>query len=644
MTRPIALSCLALTLGCAPAPPTAPPSPPGIVAPDPWAARDAETARRAAALFDAPAETSPIVAHDNEQFVFVSSRDGLPQLYLASTASSAPPRRLAEWPDAMAPIAFTSDDRAVLFAADRGGNELAQFYRLELASGQVELLTPEALGRDGPFLPELAPEQLVYSGRSPDRPETRIYRASSARSGPAEVLYTNEGAGFLVDVSRDGRHGLFLSYRTHQDQRLLVVDLAAGSARPLYPARGVAAVRSASFARDGRSAYVLTDGGGEAALALRIDVESGRELGRYVETSPPTALGNGLVLSRSGGQLALTLDAGNRGEVRLLDAHTMAPQAPARLPLGQGEATAFSADGRRLLVHWSAPDRPTTLASVDTATGAATPLIAPSPLPAAGPVDVAIVSVRSFDGTAIPTNVLRPAAAGRRPVIVHLHGGPAGASKLGWNPEARFFLGEGYAWVEPNVRGSGGFGRAFEAADDGRRRVDSFRDLDAVRAWIAGQPWADPTRLVVLGESYGGFLVLEELARNGPAWRAGIDAFGIADFTTFMASTTGLVRQNYRHELGDPARDAAFLASLSPLRQVERIRSPLFVYAGANDPRVPRAQSDAIVGALRRRGSPVEYMLAADEGHGFARRETKIEYCARVAAFLRRVLAATPPG
>jgi len=190
--------------------------------------------------------------------------------------------------------------------------------------------------------------------------------------------------------------------------------------------------------------------------------------------------------------------------------------------------------------------------------------------------------------------------------------------------------------VEPNVRGSGGFGRAYQAADDGARRVDAFRDVETTARWVAAQPWADSRRMVVLGESYGGYVVLSTLIRHPDLWRAGVDMVGFVSLRSLMASTSGLVRQNYTTEFGDPGKDGELLDSLSPLPQLDRLRAPLFVYAGANDPRVPRAESDRVVKELRARRVPVEYMLAADEGHSISRRETQIAFFVRLAGFLER--------
>jgi dipeptidyl aminopeptidase/acylaminoacyl peptidase len=228
------------------------------------------------------------------------------------------------------------------------------------------------------------------------------------------------------------------------------------------------------------------------------------------------------------------------------------------------------------------------------------------------------------------------------PVIVNYHGGPTSASEIRWNPQVRFFTSLGYVWVEPNVRGSSGFGRDYIMADDGAKRREALKDIETTGKWVAAQPWADKDRIVIYGGSYGGYTTLVGVTRYPHVWRAGVDIFGVANWVTFMQTTAGYIREIFKDEIGDPDKDRALLEELSPIHDVARIRSPLFVYAGANDPRVPRSESDLIVNALRTRRVPVEYMVAEDEGHSLARRKTQIEFLARCARFLEQSLQRRP--
>jgi len=230
--------------------------------------------------------------------------------------------------------------------------------------------------------------------------------------------------------------------------------------------------------------------------------------------------------------------------------------------------------------------------------------------------------------------------AKREVVMVGAAGGavyarrPNQYQKVRWNVTARFFTQLGYAYLEPNVRGSTGFGRGYEMADDREKRADWLKDVETVNAWVKAQPWADPARVVVWGGSYGGYTVLMALTRQPTLWRAGVDQVGVANLVTLLQSTDQAIRAVFVQEFGDLDKDRELLERFSPIRDADRIVAPLFVYAGANDPRVPRAESDQIVRALRARQIPVEYMVAENEGHSLDRRENRIEFYTRVARFL----------
>jgi dipeptidyl aminopeptidase/acylaminoacyl peptidase len=332
------------------------------------------------------------------------------------------------------------------------------------------------------------------------------------------------------------------------------------------------------------------------------------------------------------------VDAGDHCDIRVLDATTLTPRRTATLPLGSGTGGGFSYDGRRFALTWSTPDVPHDIYAVDLATGTLTALRSEARPQLAGlpRIEASIAKVEAFDGLQIPVNVFLPAGSHDRklPVIVEYHGGPNSSAWIQWHPTTRLFVGRGYALVQPNVRGSTGFGRAYEAADNGPRRLDAFKDVETTARWAASQPWADPHRMVVFGGSYGGYTVLIALTRMPGFWRAGIEEVGVSNLRTMLAKTNGTMRELFRVEFGDLENDAAFLDSISPLRDADKIVAPLFVYAGTHDTRALRSESDLIVKALRARKVPVDYMVADNEGHSMDHRENQLACHARMLRFL----------
>ena len=607
------------------------------------AKRDAELAARAAGFVDAFVNTGPAFTRDGSKVVFASNRDGLPQLYVAG-GPDEPARRVLATDQRVSGITPAPDGKSVLFMSDTGADECWYFYRVGLDGKNLVELTPGVrMNRDGFIVPDGKPDTLFFSGRDMSDARSTVYETSAVSAAKPRAIYTYERSAFLTDASRDGSSLLVLQYPSRSENYLLRVDAESGKTQRLFPAEGKVSIFDAKFSPDGARVYVATDDGKEAALVLALDAATGNEIARRA-LAPATADIGSLSVAKTGNTLAASLTVGNQSQIRLLDGITLAERFVVDMPLGAGGANEFSEDGGRLAVQWSTPNAPTDLYSVDVATGKATPLRRePRPSLADLPkIETTTTEVRSFDGGTIPIHVYRPADSGsgtKHPVVVSYHGGPAGVSMIRWNPSTAFLLSQGYVVVEPNVRGSSGFGRAFEEADNGRKRLDAFKDIEASARWVAAQPWADKDRMVVFGGSYGGYTVLVALSRWPDIWRAGVDLFGVVDLKTFMATTSGLIRDIFLLEFGDPEKDAAFLASISPLTDVDRIVDPTFVYAGANDPRVPRSESDLIVNALRHRRVPTEYMVAEDEGHSLARRENLIEFLARAARFLETHLA-----
>lgn len=607
------------------------------------AAAPADIERHVDALMTLRPVHAPTYTADGESLYYTSSRDGTHRLYAHRLDDGGERVVAPDWPGPIPGAILAGGDR-LLFVADSGGDDLTHVYTLDARTGKVEKATSQVLTRDSPITPSAVPGTFYYSARQPDASQAIVMRLRLDASPGESEVYRDSGFGFLSDVSPDGRRGLFLRFLNYQSNRVVVVDLEHGRAHDLYPAQGDATVRAAVFSRDGARVYLTTDGGTEQASVLALDSASGRVLARFDETQPRTATGEQLVLSRDGERLAVLFNAGDHHIVRLLDAGTLNPAVEVALPLGSGELGEFAPDGRHLALAWRTPEHPTAIYQVDTGSGRSQRVIGDGATQDDAGSETSIETLGSEDGLRFPVIVTRPTTPGRHPVIVDFHGGPAGSATIGWSPSARLATLYGIAYVQPNIRGSGGFGREFEASDDGHKRRESFRDIDALVDWLRQQPWVDPQRLVIKGSSYGGYLVAQQIAEHPGRWRAAVKQFGIVDFISFMQTTTGLVRQNYLREIGDPERDRELLEDLSPITRVDRIVTPLFIYAGANDPRVPRAQSDLLAASLRQRGVQVEYMLAENEGHGASAPATQRELAVRSMRVVLRNLTTGEPG
>jgi dipeptidyl aminopeptidase/acylaminoacyl peptidase len=608
------------------------------------AARDAELAKQVTPLVDAFLNTAGVLTPDGKRLVFLSNRDGIDQLYVAdATKADSPATRLFTSAERVTGARVTRDGKAVVFRSDKGADENWSVYRVDLDGKNLTELTPgETLNRDDIFLPARASTMMYFSARKKEQGASSIYGLPIA-GGEAKKIYGIDSFGRLLDVTPDGGHLLFERVPSINDNILEVVDSAKGKAVKLYPAKGPATINDAKFSADGKRVFASTDSGSDRAVLLALDATSGKELARYTDPASATASVLDVVEPVTRDKLACVIDAGNHNEIRLLDAATLKPSAEVKLPMGSGAVTDFSDDGKSVVVAWSTPNTPTDLFALDFSSGKVVPLRnEPRPSISALPtLEVSVNEVRAHDGVKIPVHEFLPPVAktGKKlPIIVNYHGGPANVSRIRWNVGARFFTALGYVWVEPNVRGSTGYGRAYVMADDGAKRREALKDIETTGKWVATQPWADKARIVIYGGSYGGYTTLIGLTRYPSLWRAGVDLVGVVNWVSFMKTTSGYIHDLFKTEIGDPENEQVLLEELSPIRDVEKIKAPLFVYAGANDPRVPRSEDDQIVKALRARGVLVEYMVAPNEGHSLSRRENQIEFYSRAARFLEKAL------
>ncbi|MDO8757434.1 MAG: alpha/beta fold hydrolase, partial [Elusimicrobiota bacterium] len=293
----------------------------------------------------------------------------------------------------------------------------------------------------------------------------------------------------------------------------------------------------------------------------------------------------------------------------------------------------FSPDGRKVGFVVNAPSGPGDIFSVDwdkrapvrwteSETGG---------LPASTFVEPELIRFPTFDSVdeatrTIPAFYYRPRGPGPFPVVVSIHGGPEGQERPWFNPTYQYWLNElGIAVLAPNVRGSDGYGKSYLLLDNGFKREDSVKDIGALLDWAAARPELDASRIGVSGASYGGYMSLASLIRYSDKIKAGVDIVGISNFVTFLKNTKEYRRDRRRAEYGDerdPAM-AAHLQAISPTTLAGRIKDPLFVIQGQNDPRVPASEAEQIVSVARGGGQPVWYLLALDEGHGFAKKTNR---------------------
>jgi dipeptidyl aminopeptidase/acylaminoacyl peptidase len=583
-------------------------------------------------ILDARGASRLALSPDAGTLYYVSDLTGTVQLWSVAVAGGVP-RRLSYEADRIGAYSVSPDGTKIAYGADEGGDERWALWLMNADGTHARRLSsrPDRIHHVVDWSPD-GRAVLVFANLRDER--FFDLHEFPTEGGTPELRFRHDGTGFGAAALKDGRI-VVTTNRTRGDENHLSLVRPDGSVERLTPETPTAMHQSAHGFEDG--ILVLSDRDRDMTAIARVGMDGSF---RYLVAPVDKVVDE---LAVADGQVGYALNVDGRSEVRLLSKGRDA--LVAGLPPGDlatdliGNSLAVAPDGT-VAVAWARFDAPS--AVYVASPGGPAKLVVPPQTAGLSPEGLPedeIVSWRSFDGRTIPGFLLRPRGAsnGPRPTVVQVHGGPEGQARPLWNPLTVALVAAGFNVLQPNVRGSSGYGRAYMSLDDVRLRMDSVRDLDAAAAWLAESGVAPTDRIGVIGGSYGGFMTLAAITfcaeRN---WAAAVDIVGIASFTTFFARTAPWRRPLRAAEYGDPEKDADFLESISPLNFIDRIQAPLMVIHGANDPRVPVEEAEQIVATLRSRGRDVEYLRYEDEGHGLAKAKNRADAWPKVVRFFEK--------
>jgi dipeptidyl aminopeptidase/acylaminoacyl peptidase len=587
---------------------------------------------------------------------FLLDTTGVPQVWTLDEPQGWPEQRTF-YDEPVSFASYSPADPDLIFGMDEGGNERQQLFRLD-EDGTITPLTdtPDAKHYWGGWSNDGS--QFAFASNRRDESVFDVYVQGRDETGDdAELVYEGDGWFTVGGWSPDDDALLLVESHSGFDQDLYVLDLDTRERTHLNPNDDEVRYRSPQWSPDGESLYVSTDRGADTLYLAQMDAESGaiepvREGGDWNIGGVALDEDSGLIVySRNvDGYTDLTLGE-LTGETEIDDLPF--PDLPGDVAGGvsfgpNGDRLALSSSGRGLNTNISVVDVD---ALRDAGDGGAMESISGSILntavtrwtcastagiPPETFVEPELVHYESFDGREIPAFLSLPDEIPDDgvPVIVDIHGGPESQRRPSFSGLMQYFLANGYALFEPNVRGSTGYGREYTHLDDVENRMDSVRDIEAALDWLEGHDAVDPDRFVAKGGSYGGFMVLASVTEFPDRWAAGVDVVGIANFVTFLENTGPWRRGLREAEYGSLEDDRAFLEEISPLNNIENIEAPLFVLHGANDPRVPVGEAEQIAEGAREQGVPVEKLIFEDEGHGISKLDNQIEAYSQVVAFL----------
>ena len=548
------------------------------------------------------------------------------------------------FPDAVAAGHFhPNGGDYIVFSKDVGGGEWYQLFRYDVESGRVTLLTDgKSRNRFGAW--SSGGDRIAYTSTRRTGKDTDVWVMDPADPKSDHLLVQLAGGGWRpLDWSPDDKTILLGEEVSLNESYLWLVNSTTGAKTELTP-RLIAEKISypeARFSKDGRGIYTVTDRDSEFLRLGYLDLAA--KTPKYFTTGTPGDV-ESFDLSHDGTQIAFVVDEEGVSKLHVMDTATGRESAVPSLPVGVIGSLHWRRDAPELGFSMTTARAPDDCYSLNTATGELTRwTYSESAVKTDAFPEAELVRWKSFDGRMISGFLYRPPArfTGKRPVLVVIHGGPEGQSVPYFLGRNNYYLNElGIALIYPNVRGSTGYGKSFSMLDNGFHREGSYKDINALFDWIAAQPELDAERVAVTGGSYGGHLTLAISTFYSNRIRCSVDVVGMSNLVTFLEHTEAYRRDLRRVEYGDE-RDPKmreFLERIAPMNHVDLIRKPMMVVAGKNDPRVPVTESEQIAAALKLHGTPVWYLMAKDEGHGFRKKPNQDFQFYATVEFLKKFL------
>lgn len=550
-----------------------------------------------------------------------------------------------------------NEGRYLIISRDTGGNEASRVYRLDWDSQEPILLSDPQMRSsarwtsqgDRLLIASLPLDRTAQSGRR-EQVETILSLVNPLKPESRTELTRLPGGGWGgYEFRPDDKEIAAVLFRTSSDSELVLIDAQSAKRQRILPAPGMPAAGffSPRWSKDGSKLFLSTNLHGEFFQLAVYDIASKdlKILSQHIAWDIES-----FTLSEDGRHILAVVNNNGRDEMRLFDAESGQELGRPDVPAGSMSAGRWhDTQHRQFAFSLNSPNSPGDVYSyhLDSGLKRWTTAHADPRVRAERFVSPELVQISSFDGLPISAWLFRPDSGkfpGRRPVLMDFHGGPESQSTVRFMGRYNYLIQElGIALLLPNVRGSAGYGKSFLQLDNGFKRKDAVKDGGAFLDWIAKEPALDASRVVVTGGSYGGYMSLAMAVDYSDRLRGAIDIVGISNFVTFLNNTESYRRDLRRVEYGDERDPAmrAFQERIAPLNNAASIRVPLFVVQGKNDPRVPYTEAEQIVKAVRANGQAAWYLLAENEGHGFAKKSNSDYLFFSMIAFLQSTLLST---
>ena len=513
-----------------------------------------------------------------------------------------------------------------IYSKDIGGNEFAQLFRYDIVDGASTLISDGGRSQNGGVNWNNKKDLIAYTSTKRNGGDRDIYQMNPLDPKSDKLLFELKGGGWSIsDWSNDDKKLLIREGISANESHLWIGDISTGKLEELTDRKEVGVVyNGGEFTNDGKGIWLITDKDNEFMRLAYMDLNS-KKITYY--TSDIKWDVEGATISEDGKHLVFAVNEAGVSVMYHFLTDTRTYKKIANIPVGVVGGYGFHPTTNKFAVAVSSAKTASDIYVVDLTSGKVdrwteseigglveSELNSPS-----------LIKWISFDKKEISGFYYKAAAKfeGKRPVIINIHGGPEGQSRPGFFGSSNYYTNElGVAIIYPNVRGSSGYGKTFLKLDNGMKREESVQDIGALIEWIAKQPELDASRIMVMGGSYGGYMSLAVSTNYADKIKCAIDVVGISNFNTFLKNTETYRRDLRRVEYGDERvpEMAAFLEKISPLNNADKIKKPLFIIQGGNDPRVPRTEATQMKEKVKSNGGVVWYLEASDEGHGFKKK------------------------
>jgi dipeptidyl aminopeptidase/acylaminoacyl peptidase len=582
-------------------------------------------------------------SHDASKLLVHSNKSGIMNLYEITVADASQKQMTSSTTESLYAIDYVPGTGHILYSADKGGNEIDHLYLLKDDSTTIDL-TPAENEKANFFGWSLNKKSFFYISNKRNPQFFDLYQMNTSDWSP-RMIYQNDNGYDISGISWDEKMLALKQSITTSESRLFLLDLSSKNLREVSDSAAKGNYDASGFSKDGKYFFFVTDAGKEFAYLAQYDLASGNR-STLLETNWDVMYS---YLTENETYRITGLNEDGKNSLRITENATGKAVAFPDMPDGDVLAVAISDNEEWMRLTIGTSKAPSNIYAyhfqskeLKRLTNTLNPEISENDLVAAE-----VVRYPSFDGMEIPAIYYKPLAASpdkKVPALVWVHGGPGGQSRVSYFPLIQYLANHGYAVLAVNNRGSSGYGKSFYKMDDRNHGDKDLRDCLWGKKWLQSQPYIDSSKIGIIGGSYGGYMTMAAMTFYPDEFKAGVNIFGVTNWLRTLKSIPPYwesFRLALYAEMGDPATDSARLYNISPLFHADRIKNPVMVLQGANDPRVLQIESDEIVAAMKKNNIPVEYVIFPDEGHGFVKKENEIKGYGAIRQFLDMHLKGT---